>query len=63
MSIVNVPVTDNFDQWRQKTNTIATQQGDLNSLNTVDTSSIVNAVNEVNNESLNNAIRMSIALG
>jgi len=32
MAIIKVPDTDSFDLWRQKTNLIAIQQGDLNRL-------------------------------
>jgi hypothetical protein len=47
MAIINVPETDNFEQWRQKTNSISTNQGDVSSLVTIDKTSVVNAINEV----------------
>jgi hypothetical protein len=47
MAIVNVPKTDTFDMWRQKTNQISTSVGDLSLLNTVDNSSIVAAINSL----------------
>lgn len=56
--LVNVPVTDNFEQWRQKTNTIATQVGDLDNLTTDVKTSVVDAINN----SKYFAIAMAIAL-
>ena len=47
MAIVNVPKTDNFSQWRLKTNLIATQQGDLVLLTTPVTTDIVAAINSL----------------
>lgn len=47
MSIPNVLQTDTFDQWRVKTNTIATNAGDLVNLNTVVKTNAVSAINEV----------------
>lgn len=47
MSIVTVNLTDTFDQWRIKSNTIATQGGDLTTLSTTDKTSLVNAINEL----------------
>lgn len=49
-----VPQTDTFDQWRQKTNSSSIQIninteaiGDLDTLDTADKSSTVEAINEV----------------
>ena len=47
MAIVNVVKTDNFKQWRDKTNLIATQQGDLVLLTTPVTTDIVAAINSI----------------
>jgi hypothetical protein len=59
MAITQVPDTDNFEQWRVKTNDIANQVGDLANLETQDATSIVNAVNSAQGF----AVAMSIALG
>jgi hypothetical protein len=45
--MVTVNLTDTFDQWRVKTNTLSTNQGDLTSLSTTDKTSIINAINEI----------------
>jgi len=63
MAVINVPVTDNFEAWRQKTNSIATNVGDLTALNTTDKSSAVSAVNEVLTTVATISVAMSIALG
>tara|TARA_Y100000310_G_scaffold269111_1_gene282086 strand:+ start:1262 stop:2131 length:870 start_codon:yes stop_codon:yes gene_type:complete len=47
MSIVTVNLIDTFDEWRIKTNTVATQGGDLATLSTTDKTSLVNAINEL----------------
>ena len=47
MAIVTVNLVDTFDEWRIKTNSLGTETGDLSSLSTSDTSSIVAAINEV----------------
>jgi hypothetical protein len=47
MSIVTVNLIDTFDEWRIKTNTVATQGGDLTTLSTTDKTSLVNAINEI----------------
>ena len=47
MAIVSVNLVDTFDEWRLKTNSLGTETGDLSSLSTSDTSSIVAAINEV----------------
>ena len=63
MAVINVPVTDNFEAWRQKTNSIATNVGDLTTLNTTDKSSSVNAINEVLTTASTTALALAIALG
>lgn len=45
--VINVPDTDSFDLWRQKTNLIAQQIGCLDDLLTTDKSDLVSAINEV----------------
>jgi trimeric autotransporter adhesin len=47
MPTVSVNLSDTFEEWRTKTNTIGTSAGDLSSLNTTDKSSLVAALNEV----------------
>lgn len=54
MTIEHVPQTDTFDQWRQKTNLAADQIntneasiGDLDTLQTDDQTSTVDAINEI----------------
>lgn len=47
MAIVNVPKTDSFDQWRQKTNLLASQVGDITLLMTPITTDIVSAINSL----------------
>lgn len=47
MPTVSVNLSDTFEEWRTKTNTIGTSAGDLSSLNTTDKSSLVAAINEV----------------
>jgi hypothetical protein len=59
MAITQVPDTDNFEQWRIKTNDIANQVGDLANLETQTTTDIVSAINSAQGLS----IAMSIALG
>lgn len=46
MAVTNVSQSNTFDQWRVKTNTIATDLGDAATLNTVATNA-VGGVNEV----------------
>ena len=41
----NVPLTDNFDQWRVKNNQISDNVGDPAALNTTIKTSLVDAVN------------------
>ena len=50
MSIPNVPQTDTFDQWRVKTNTIATNAGDLANLTTTIKTNAVSAINELDSD-------------
>tara|TARA_B100000927_G_scaffold243198_2_gene205136 strand:- start:1191 stop:1898 length:708 start_codon:yes stop_codon:yes gene_type:complete len=48
MAIINVALTDTFDQWRTKTNTLGTNQGDLASLDAGFTGSdLVSCLNEL----------------
>ena len=48
MAIVSVNLTDTINSWRLKFNQIASNQGDLNSLTTTETSTLVGAINEIN---------------
>jgi flagellar motor switch protein FliG len=48
MAVTNVSQSNTFDQWRVKTNTIATDLGDAATLNTTATTA-VGGVNELNN--------------
>lgn len=54
MSIISVTDFDTFADWKTKTNTIATQVGDLALLQTSANGSIVAAVNELKNGNLGN---------
>lgn len=63
MAVVNVPITDTFNQWREKTNEVASNVGDLDELTTVDKTNIVAAVNETKEDLTGFSIAMSIALG
>ena len=47
MALVSVNLVDTFDEWRTKTNTISSNQGDLATLNTTDKSTLVKALNEI----------------
>ena len=47
MSSVTVNLSDTFEQWRVKTNSIGSQSGDLSSLSTTAKGSLVDAINEV----------------
>ena len=48
MAVINVALTDTFDQWRTKTNTLGTNQGDLASLDAGFTGSdLVSCLNEL----------------
>ena len=47
MALVTVNLVDTFEQWRVKTNTIASNGGDLTSLATSDKTSLVNSLNEI----------------
>lgn len=47
MAIVNVPKTDSFDQWRQKTNVIANNVGDISLLLTPVNTDVVSAINSL----------------
>lgn len=48
MAIINVLLTDTFDTWRQKTNTLGTNQGDLANLDSSFVATdLVSALNEI----------------
>jgi len=47
MAIITVNLTDTFDEWRIKSNTLGTNQGDLTTLSTTAKNTIVAAINEV----------------
>ena len=47
MALVVVNLTDTFDEWRIKTNSLGTQTGDLTTLSTTAKGSLVAAINEV----------------
>ena len=47
MAIVSVSLGDTFDEWRTKTNSLATGQGDLTTLSTTHKASVVGAINEL----------------
>ena len=47
MALVVVNLTDTFDEWRIKSNTLGTQTGDLTTLSTTAKGSLVAAINEV----------------
>jgi len=46
MAVTNVTLQDSFDDWRQKTNTIASDVGDLSALTGYTSTNIVAALNE-----------------
>jgi trimeric autotransporter adhesin len=48
MAIVSVNLVDTFDEWREKTNTLGNESGDLAVLATTATGSLVSAINEIN---------------
>jgi len=47
MSSVTINLSDTFDQWRIKTNSLGSQNGDLSSLSTTAKGSLVDAINEI----------------
>ena len=47
MALVVVNLTDTFDEWRIKTNSLGTNTGDLTTLSTTAKGSLVAAVNEI----------------
>ena len=47
MAVISVNLTDTFEQWRTKTNSLSTQQGDLTTLTTTAKSTVVAAINEL----------------
>ena len=50
MAVISVNLTDTFEQWRTKTNTLCTQQGDLTTLTTTAKNTMVAAINEIDAE-------------
>lgn len=47
MAIITVELTDTFDDWRNKTNILAIETGDLSLLQTTYKADIVGAINEL----------------
>ena len=47
MAVTVVNLTDTFDEWRLKTNTLGTNTGDLTTLSTTAKGSLVAAINEI----------------
>jgi len=47
MALVVTNLTDTFDEWRIKTNSLGTQTGDLTTLSTTNKSSLAASINEV----------------
>ena len=47
MAVISVNLTDTFEQWRTKTNSLSTQQGDLTTLTTTAKNTVVAAINEL----------------
>ena len=47
MATITVNLTDTFDEWRIKTNSLGTKQGDLTTLSTTAKGTLVAAINEV----------------
>ena len=47
MAVISVNLTDTFEQWRTKTNSLGTKQGDLTTLTTTAKGTVVAAINEV----------------
>lgn len=62
MAIVTVEKTDTFDIWRQKTNTISINIGDLDLLTTPSATDIVDAINSLMEYAEDNT-RRSIIIG
>ena len=67
MEIINVPNTDTFDCWRQKTNVLAERQGNLTTLHANisgdNRNNLVDAINEViqdTEDSINEVISNSV---
>ena len=50
MAIITVNLTDTFDEWRIKSNTLGTNQGDLTTLSTTAKGTLVAAINELDAE-------------
>ena len=47
MATITVNLTDTFDEWRIKTNSLGTKQGDLTTLSTTAKGTLVAAINEI----------------
>ena len=47
MAVTVVNLTDTFEQWRVKTNSLGTSQGDLTTLSTTAKNTLVAAINEI----------------
>lgn len=65
MAVTSVPETDTFDEWRIKTNTIATDLGDAATIYNPSITNVVAAVNdqETRKGTKGFSIAMAIALG
>ena len=50
MALTVVNLTDTFDEWRVKTNTLGTNTGDLTTLSTTAKGTLVAAINELDGE-------------
>lgn len=50
MAIISIELTDTFDQWRIKSNSLGVNVGDITLLNTTDKDSCVDAINELEAE-------------
>lgn len=65
MALINVPDTDTFDIWRQKTNLLAQRQGDLALLITPVTTDLVSAINSLSastDENIRSTLVRAIAM-
>jgi hypothetical protein len=66
MPTTRVELTDTFDGWRIKTNTISNDLGEKQTLETTNKESAVDAINEVNGKVIEGkqfSIAIAIALG
>lgn len=55
MAVINVTTSDTFENWRVKTNTLATSVGDIASLTTTANTNTVAAINEIKSTSATSA--------